>query len=302
MFAFMNKKLGLTYVATGSISYGILATVVKYANSQGAGTALLTFAQYVFAALILTILAWKVTKTRNFKENHELPSSKLKRKLMAYGTTLGFSSSFYYMTIQYVPVSVGIILLMQAIWMGVVIDLITTKGKNSSLKIIGALVAIIGTLLAAKVFENSISFHPLGIAFGFLAAISFTSFMYFSNRLGHQTHVIIKSKYLVYGGFVIVLLFWNFHILHEFNLKDMFKWGVFLAIFGSIIPPVFFSQGIPSIGTGLGSIVSSIEIPFSVLSAAVILNEDVSILQWVGIAIILFAVVLINFRKEKIIH
>ena len=293
----MNKKIGLSYVAFGSISYGILATVVKYANSDGVGTALLTFSQYLFAALFLTFFAWRVSKSKIIGTKYALPSPKLKLKLMAYGTTLGFSSSFYYMTIQYVPVSVGIILLMQAIWMGVVIDLISTRGKNSRMKIIGALVAITGTLLAANVFESNITLHPLGIIFGLLAAISFTSFMYFSNRLGHQTHVIIKSKYLVYGGFVVVLFFWNIQILNEMNFEHMVKWGIFLAVFGSMIPPIFFSQGMPAIGTGLGSIVSSIEIPFSVLSAAVILGEDVSALQWGGIAIILCAVVLINFKK-----
>jgi drug/metabolite transporter (DMT)-like permease len=77
----------------------------------------------------------------------------------------------------------------------------------------------------------------------------------------------------------------------------MFKYVVFLAIFGSMMPPIFFSQGMPAIETGLGSIISIIEIPFSVLSAAVILGEDVSGLQWGGIFIILFAVVLINFKR-----
>jgi drug/metabolite transporter (DMT)-like permease len=293
----MTKKTGLLYVGFGSLSYGILATVVKYANELGAGTALLAFSQYFFASIFLAFLAWKVSKSKTLGSNYTVPSRNLKLKMILFGTTLGFSSCFYYLTIQYVPVSVGIILLMQAIWMGVVVDLISTKGKNSKIKIIGALVAITGTLLAANVFEASFILHPLGITFGLLAAVSFTSFMYFSNLLGHQTHVIIKSKYLVYGGFIVVLLFWNIDIINTFDIFYMVKYGIFLAIFGSMIPPIFFSQGMPVIGTGLGSIVSSIEIPFSVMSAAIILGEDVSVLQWIGILIILSAVVLINIKK-----
>ena len=293
----MTKKVGLLYVGFGSLSYGILATVVKYANENGASTALLTFSQYIFSALFLTILAWRVGKSEKILSKYALPTRKLKLKMILFGTTLGFSSCFYYLTIQYVPVSVGIILLMQSIWLGVVVDLVSTNGKNSTIKIIGALVAITGTLLAAKVFESTITLHPLGLTFGLLAAVSFTSFMYFSNLLGHETHVIIKSKYLVYGGFIVVLLFWNIAIFESFNFTDLFKYGLFLAVFGSMIPPIFFSQGMPAIGTGLGSIVSSIEIPFSVLSAAVILGEDVSSLQWLGIAVILTAVVLINLKK-----
>jgi drug/metabolite transporter (DMT)-like permease len=293
----MTKKTGLLYVGFGSLSYGVLATVVKYANENGASTALLTFSQYLFATLFLTVLAWRIGKSKKILSKYALPSRKLKLKMILFGTTLGFSSCFYYLTIQYVPVSVGIILLMQSIWMGVVVDLITTKGNNSRMKIVGALIAITGTLLAANVFESTMSLHPLGLTFGLLAAVSFTSFMFFSNLLGHQTHVIIKSKYLVYGGFIVVLLFWNVAIFESFNFSDLLKYGLFLAIFGSMIPPIFFAQGMPAIGTGLGSIVSSIEIPFSVLSAAVILGEDVSSLQWLGIAVILTAVVLINLKK-----
>ncbi|WP_233244206.1 EamA family transporter [Brumimicrobium oceani] len=293
----MTKKTGLLYVGFGSLSYGILATVVKYANGEGASTALLTFSQYLFATVFLTILAWRISKSEKVLSKYSMPSKVLKLKIMLFGTTLGFSSCFYYLTIQYVPVSVGIILLMQSIWMGVLVDLISTRGANVRLKILGALTAITGTLLAANVFESSISPHPLGLVFGLLAALSFTSFMYFSNSLGHQTHVIIKSKYLVYGGFIVVLIFWNISIFESFDFSDLLKYGLFLAIFGSMIPPIFFAQGMPAIGTGLGSIVSSIEIPFSVLSAAVILGEDVSSIQWLGIVVILCAVVLINFKK-----
>jgi len=51
------------------------------------------------------------------------------------------------------------------------------------------------------------------------------------------------------------------------------------------------------VGTGFGSIISAIEIPISVVSAYLVLNEHISFLQWLGIVIILIAVVLIN-RKN----
>lgn len=130
-------------------------------------------------------------EVKKILSKYALPSRKLKLKMILFGTTLGFSSCFYYLTIQYVPVSVGIILLMQSIWMGVVVDLITTKGNNSRMKIVGALIAITGTLLAANVFESTMSLHPLGLTFGLLAAVSFTSFMFF------QIYSVIKHMLLL---------------------------------------------------------------------------------------------------------
>jgi hypothetical protein len=37
---------------------------------------------------------------------------------MLAGTSLGMTSVFYYLTVKYIPVSIGIVLLMQTVWMG----------------------------------------------------------------------------------------------------------------------------------------------------------------------------------------
>ena len=294
----MNTNLkGIFYIALGASSYGVLATFVKYANNHGFGTAGLTFSQYLFGAFMLSI--WSVFftgKSKCLKKNRDV-SKYPKLKLMLFGTTLGLTSSFYYLSIQYVPVSVGIILLMQTIWMGVVLEFFVAKQLVTKTKIIGAIVAIVGTILAAKVFETDISFSYWGIGFGLLAALSYTGAMYASNKVSLELPIITRSKYLVYGGLMVVVLFWNVEILNEFNWLVFLKWGAFLGLFGTILPPILFNKGFPEIGTGVGSIVAALEIPVSVFSAYLILNEEISILQWVGIIVILIAVFLINWRK-----
>lgn len=294
----MNSNLkGVFYIAFGASSYGVLATFVKYANNNGFGTGGLTFSQYLFGALLLSILSVFFTrKSKNSKKNKNV-SRYPKLKLMLFGTTLGLTSSFYYLSIQYVPVSVGIILLMQTIWMGVVLEFFIDRNLINKTKIIGAIVAIIGTILAAKVFETNLSINFIGIGFGLLAALSYTGAMYASNKVSLELPIITRSKYLVYGGLIVVILFWNAQILDEFNWLMFLKWGAFLGLFGTIIPPVLFNKGFPEIGTGVGSIIAALEIPVSVFSAYLILNEEVTVLQWVGITVILFSVVLINLKK-----
>jgi len=292
-----NHFKGVLYVGLGSISYGILATFVKYANNTGHGTAGLAFAQYLFGASLLTLLSYFLSKKSATKTSLPSSSKYPKLKLMLFGTFLGLTSSFYYLSIQYVPVSVGIILLMQTIWMGVALEFITARSLINRTKIIGAIVAIIGTFLAAKVFETDITLDIRGIGFGLLAATSFTGAMYASNKVSLELPTITRSRFLVYGGLIVVVLFWNTQIIEEFTWMTFFKWGVFLGLFGTIIPPILFNKGFPIIGTGLGSIIAALEIPVSVFSAYLILQEQISILQWIGIVVILFAVVLINSRQ-----
>lgn len=296
----MNSNLkGVLYIAIGACSYGVLATFVKVANNTGHGTAGLAFSQYLFGAVLLTLMS--LVKHKKDRVGMIKSSSKhSKLKLVLFGSLLGFTSSFYYLSIQYVPVSVGIILLMQTIWMGVALEFIIARHLISKSKILGAVIAIVGTILAAKVFETDLQFDIRGIGFGLLAALSFTGVMYATSRISLELPNLTRTTYLVYGGFLAIILFWNFQIFEEFNGVLFFKWGIFLGLFGTIIPPILFNKGFPEVGTGLGSIIAALEIPISVLSAYLILGEHISTLQWLGIFIILFAVILINFRRKKV--
>ena len=55
----------------------------------------------------------------------------------------------------------------------------------------------------------------------------------------------------------------------------------------------------PHTGLGLGSIISSIELPVSVMMAFFILNEEVILSQWAGIVLILIAIVIMNIQFKK---
>lgn len=291
----MNNHLkGVLYVATGAASYGILATFVKFANNSGVSTASLTFSQYFVGAIVLTILSFIFSKS---EKKIATKTAKPKLKLILFGSFLGLTSSFYYLSIQYVPVSVGIILLMQTIWMGVILEYFTDNNLVSKTKIIGAIAVIAGTILAAKVLEENTEISLKGIGFGLLAAASYTGTMYATNKISLNLPLLTRSKYLVIGGLLSILIFWNIEIFSNFDWIPLLKWGAFLGFFGTILPPVLFNKGIPEIGTGLGSIIAALEIPVSVFSAYLILNEQVTALQWLGIIIIILSVIYINLNK-----
>lgn len=290
----MNKLKGVAAVILGAASYGLLATVVKFGNLQGLDSSALTFLQYLFGFLALLFLSFlsnkKVTMTK--------ASLKSKLRLMIFGTTLGLTSCFYYLSIQYVPVSIAIILLMQAIWMGGVLEIFLDKTKPDILKILGSIVVLLGTVLAVDIFGDFHALSYTGLAFGILASMSFTVTLTATNRVESELPIITRSKYLVLGGLIIVMLFWNVAILENLNLDNSNLWlfGLFLALFGAVIPPILFNKGFPVVGIGLGSILASIEIPVSIFSAKLLLDEQVKAMQWIGVLIIILSVVLINFR------
>ena len=297
----MDQLKGILYIGIGASSYGVLATYVKLANMQEIHTAGLTFSQYLFGFIVLSVVSYFINRKQSAKGIKPAEANKNSYlRLILFGSSLGFTSSFYYLSIQYIPVSVAVTLLMQSIWFGLLYEAITNPKLITRNKIFGAIAIIIGTLLAVNIFDNSGRLQWEGIALGILAAISFTTTMATTNSVALELPNIVRSKYLVLGGLLATILFWNLQILTHFNFQDFITWGVFLGIFGTILPPILFNQGFPKIGVGLGSIVASVELPVSVLSALILLNEAVVWMQWLGIIIILLSVILIN--KNQFVH
>jgi drug/metabolite transporter (DMT)-like permease len=72
-----------------------------------------------------------------------------------------------------------------------------------------------------------------------------------------------------------------------------------LALFGTIIPPIFLNKGFPLAGIGIGSILVSLEIPVSVGMAVWLLNEEVNLFQIIGIALILLGILVLNLKRNK---
>ncbi len=283
---------GVLLVLSGAISYGILATIVKYSNGLGMHTGVLVFMQYLIGVLALSLIAG--LRKKNAVE--QKPSSASKLKLMLFGTSVGLTSCVYYVALQYVPVSVGIVLLMQSIWMGVIVEFIFTGQPVSTIKILAALITIFGTVLASDVLFQEGQVSWTGIMWGLAAAASYTISLYASSNTEKEVHSYVRSKYLVIGGLFAVVLFWNTDITDNFNSINILISGFVLALFGTILPPLLFTKGIPYIGLGLASILISIEIPVSIMSAQLVLGEQVSGTQWLGVVVIFLSIVLANLK------
>lgn len=296
-----NIFKGVFLVALGATSYGMLATFVKLAYQEEFTTAEVTTSQFIYGIIgILLINLFQKIKNKNTALK---ASSKNIFQLMLAGTSLGMTSLFYYLAVKYIPVSIGIVMLMQTVWMGVLLEWFLDKKAPSQQKIISVIIVLIGTALAINIFEinfnDTTNNWPLGLMFGLLAATSFTTTMFTANKVALEISSAQRSLYMLLGGAIIVFTFGMITQVTPFNFEIFAKWGIILALFGTIIPPMLLNAGFPQTGIGLGSIVSSLELPVSVMMAYVLLKEPVLFIQWLGIVLIILAIVIMNINLKK---
>jgi drug/metabolite transporter (DMT)-like permease len=288
---------GVFLVGLGATSYGMLATFVKLAYDEGFTTAEVTSSQFILG--ILGVFIINIFQKYRTNQVVERASTKNIVHLMLAGTSLGMTSVFYYLSVKYIDVSIAIVLLMQTVWMGVFLEWFIEKRKPSNQKIISVLLVLVGTILATNLINNQFTIDWRGILWGMLAAASFTTTMFTANKVALGISSAQRSLYMLLGGAIIVFGFGIFTQITPYDYSIFLKWGIFLALFGTIIPPLLMNAGFPITGIGLGSIVSALELPVSVLMAFLILNENVVFLQWIGIILIIIAIVIMNIKFSK---
>lgn len=293
-----NMK-GRVVVLLGAASFGILSTIVKLAYAQGFDVSQVVTSQLWLGALFcwFLVLGYKLAGIPI-----RLHTSK-GWKILVSGFPLGMTSFAYYKCVEFVPASIAILLLFQFVWMGVLLDFLLKRKLPSPRQAISVFVLILGTVLAAGVVDQpDLTWSLPGIGYGLLAAFGYAVFIYV-NGTPNNAHFMLTAALRSTGGALFSMLFFlPWEGLNGLFTNGLLNYGIPLAIFGLVIPPVFFAWGIPKIGTTEASIISGIELPVAVLSASIILHEYVSIWQWLGVLLILGAITypqVSALRKKK---
>jgi drug/metabolite transporter (DMT)-like permease len=279
-------------VFLGGCSYGVLSTFVKLAYSAGFTVTQVTGSQY----LLGTLLIWGVAL---FSKKKKLKLPKI-GKLLLSGIPLGLTGVFYYQSLQTLDASLAIIFLFQFVWIGTFFEWIVYKKIPSNGKMVSIGILIIGSILAAGIIAEGVEISWQGTVWGLLSAITYTALIFVSGSVEKDTPPVQKSALLSTGGLITVFLFFTpTDLIHLPVLLGVAPYGSFLGLFGVALPPLLFSIGMKHIGPGLGTILTASELPVAVILSSLVLAENVSLSQLLGVVLILGGIVAGNVQMPK---
>lgn len=273
--------------------YGILSTFVKFAYAAGFSAKDVTGSQFLIGTLLIWIAVIFTKKQKMTLRNIS--------KLLLSGIPLGLTGVFYYHSLQTLSASLGIIFLFQFVWIGTLFEWVFHKKKPSFEKTVSIIVLLIGSVFAAGVIGNGWNgFSWQGIIWGMLSAITYTLFLFLSSTVGKDTPPVLKSAIFSTGGLIVVFtLFPPTFIFHPSILAGVAPYGLYLGVFGVVLPPLLFSIGMPHVGPGLGTILTTSELPVAVMMSAFVLHEQVQTSQWLGVIMILAGIALGNSKLKR---
>ncbi len=284
------KKLAPVFVALGAISFGIPASLFKIARRQGVVNGPLLFWSFLSAVIILGV----IQVVRRQWLSRQRTSWRQVGLVIAAGTASGFTNTFYIQALKLIPVAVAAVMLMQAVWLSTLLGAIIHRRCPSRLQVLSIGLVLVGTVLAAGLFPITQALSPLGLLFSFLAACAYACTMQFTASLGNNLDPLSKTWLLCLGAFLLITIVWAPQIVRAPTTFATVKWGVLIALFSMVFPLVVYSIFMPYLDLGIGPILSSLELPASIVVAYSLLGETVSWLQIGGVILIIIAVVLPN--------
>ena len=282
-------------VALGALSFGMLSSFAKIAYAQGYNAGEITFVQAALGAIML----WAIVYFKKLQDPQY--QIKVSWKLLAVGGCMGISVYTYYLALAYIPASLAIVLLMQMTWMSMLAEAIFYRKTPARIEVVTAVFILLGTIFAANLLNvKELNFSPIGIILGLISAMLYSLFVLLTSNLDKNIPGFEKGAMVTTGSAVIIAVI-NCKSLASSTHIDLglFQWGSFLALFGTVIPPICFNAGMPKIGTGLSSILLTLELPAAIFCAHMILSEEVSVSQICGVLIILLAIGYLNVFKAK---
>lgn len=278
-------------VFTGACCFGILSTFVKVAYREGYSTGDISGSQACFGMMVLWSLYLLQQQTKAAAVQQPQTAS---WKVMLAGTSIGLCTHLYYLSVQWIPASVAIIFLMQFTWIGLLLEWLIYGKRPSLLQGIAACLIMAGTIMASGLSASHNIALPLkGVLLAMASATVYGVYVVASGRIGNDLPALKKSALIMTGSTAAIFLVATpgFLFMPQI-LGGLAKWTIFLGLFGTIIPPLLFSTGIPKTGVILSALLMTVELPVAVITARLVLHEHISLLQWNGVLLMLFAMAL----------
>lgn len=285
-------KTNLIYpllIVIASSSYGILSTIVKVAMQHGFTSSEAVSSQYIIGfMLVATIFIITQRQLPKLSKNGLLI-------LVSAGIFTGITGIVYGESLKYLPASLAVVMLFQFTWIGLLLDCVFHKRLPSRPEVISIIILFAGTILAAGVLNVDLSGIAIqGWLFGLAAAFTFACFIQFNSRPVEGITTTSRVLIVSFVALIMISIFLNPEIAWNGKLftEGLWKFGLALGLFGIILPIYLFSIAVPKVGGALASILSAIELPVAVTVSVIVLHESLTLLQIVGIILVILGMLL----------
>lgn len=291
-----HMVLGLLMAIGAALGFSIKAIFVKLAYAHGVDAITLLTLRMAFALPFFVVIAY----LEEIKASVPL-STKQMLSIGALGL-IGYylSSTLDFIGLQFISAGLERLILFAYPTMVIFISFIFFGKRIHKEALIALVLSYVGIGLAVM---HDMSFSGeqviLGSCLVFVATLSYSVFLVGS---GEVIPKVGSKRFAAYAMMVSCLaVFVQFAILRDVSALNqpvaVYAYGAAMAIFSTVIPSFLLAAAIHRIGASQTSIVGALGPVVTLMMAAVLLNEAMSVLQVLGAVLVIGGVFVLGMKK-----
>ena len=282
---------GVVLAAVSACGFATLSIFIRMAFNAGVTMTTILSARFLLGAALLWLVVFVTGKLSLLRKRDLLP-------LILLGTLgYGLMSACFAQAVQHLTASLASLLLY--LYPSIVTCISFWRGllPYSVTKIGALLVSLLGLLLIIGI-QGDFSF--IGISFGLAAAVSYSVYLLFSDRVLRTVDPLIGTTVICTSAGVSYLLVG----LLDGSLQSFLPLQAWLPLIGMAFFSTFMAMlclfaAIRIIGAARTSIISTLEPLVTVLLSVLFLSETLLPLQWAGGALIMGGILLLEKPSDK---
>jgi drug/metabolite transporter (DMT)-like permease len=286
-----NEREGLLLVLTAAMGYSILPIFTKSILASGLPPMDLAVWRFMFAAPAF----WIILVARRVP----LPERPLPRlRLLGLGGFLACAASLAFFGLQRIPAATYSVLFYTYPAMVVVLSMFLGERFGAATWLALSL-TLAGVVLIVPDFGKDLKgLDPVGVALAFVNGLVVAVYYLLNSRL-LRGHVALAraSAWVITGAFLILAGAATLNGLRLPASASVWLLILGMAIFSTVLPVFALTTGIQKLGAARSAITGAVEPVLTVLLAMIFLSERMEPVQWLGGALILASVILLQTRR-----
>ena len=274
--------------------WGLHGPLLKLAYRAGLNFAVVSVGEYAIATLAFGVACW-IGRVKWPAEDRGFWLRMFLGGLVGSGVVL-----FLFWSYQLGPIPVGATLLFLYVPFTSILAALVHRRWPPVREIFSVCLVTAGAVLATDFMGSTGPDSLKGAPQAILAALCFAGFFMISEGLGNRSTPLFRSFFFsALSGLILLgvtwLVGWPLSVVGT-SLGGTLLWLTVLSAVGQLVPVFLMMKSAHRLGGGLGSILTSLELPVAVGLSALLLGDPLRLSQLGGIGLILAGIALPHLR------
>jgi drug/metabolite transporter (DMT)-like permease len=285
-----QRFMGIIFILISAAAFGAMPIFANYAYAYGTEPITLLFLRFTLASGIMLI--YSMFRHARFPTGRVLIIS-----ILMGGIGYAGQSFTYFTALLYAPAGTVAILLYLYPALVTGFSILFLKQKITRAEIIALILALTGTVCVIGLETGG---KPLGIILGVAAAFIYSTYIITGSRIMPNTDVITTSTVIMMSAGTVYTI--GILVRSAQFPTQAAGWTAVggIVVFSTVIAIVTFFEGLKRIGPVHSSMLSTLEPVVTVALAWMTFNESVTLIKFIGGAMILTAGIMLARKPSRL--